>query len=621
MVHVGLGSILATAILACGQETIARPPVASASEGPEPTYRYSAIDNGDFAESNADVVDGTGTRRIPWWRSARGLAARTDRDGRPWIELAPGERLEQPMPAYAPLAGTLVVKGTGTPGLRYAVVGGNGVVASGVMPAGASSFTLRVDAAKSAAGASVAPTPRFQLELSAPPDAPASCSAIESTVELPCPTEGALRAELVRRVDEILTTWIERGTDDVGPRKTAILAKDFDAITGTTLFVMGSGRGPAGAGFSSFYQAVFDALEVEENPRWRAYFDRYVTDFFECQLHPDTGLPRGWNPTADVPDDDGPVEIALALDFLIDLAERGPAPTRARAKAAALRVGEIVLAKGRMPDGTCAASYVPRDGTPNLNVNPLRRLDVPTRLVRLSKLTGDARFAVAAREALLTLEFTNHWAGTWSDVDPGFDDNFGHYGARAATAARVKPDEMLFLSFATEGWKHYEPIWRDALRFGGNVAADQVRCWKVGVDLAHLDESWRPGMGSVLRLAARSHFKGEQYGNGAWGDVTIFDYRPNDTLQVGDLPGVPSNLLMGLATIYADEIGLRTDEVRAMFTAVLRSSVAEYGRPYGFLMSRGERRGANSAFGSQRVLPALVEMLRALSVPRSTPPK
>jgi hypothetical protein len=151
------------------------------------------------------------------------------------------------------------------------------------------------------------------------------------------------------------------------------------------------------------------------------------------------------------------------------------------------------------------------------------------------------------------------------------------------------------------------------LRFGGNVAADQVRCWKIGVDLARLEPDLRPTMGPLLRLAARSHFKGEQYDNGAWGDVTIFDFQPRGGLQVGDFTGAPQNLLTGLATIYVDDLGLRTDEIRAMYTSVLRSTVTHYKRPFGFLVTGKANKGSNTAQGSIRVLSGFVEMLTALS--------
>jgi hypothetical protein len=419
-----------------------------------------------------------------------------------------------------------------------------------------------------------------------------------------------LRAEIVAEIDAIFTTWFTRAIDDVGPRKTGFLTKMFDAITGETLFVART------TGFSSMYQALLDAMQVEDKSEWHALFARMLQDYLELQLHPDTGLPRNWDATADVPDDTTPVEIALPLGFLIDVAERGPNEFRDRARAAATKIGDTVLRKGQIPDGTCAASYVPRDGTPNLDVSQLRRLDVPLQLVRLSRLTGDAKYAKATREPLATLELTNAWPGTWSAIDPGFDDDFGHYGARATEAALASPDEKLLTRFALEGWKHYDPIWREALRYGGNVAADQVRCWKIGVEMSRLAPELCTDMPSLLHMAARSHFKGEQYDNGAWGDVTVFDYKPQTTLQVGDLPGAPQNLLTGLASIYVADLGLRNDEIRGMYTAVLRSSIAQYKKPYGFIAERAERKGANPATGSLRMLTGLVEMLRALSQPK-----
>jgi hypothetical protein len=79
----------------------------------------------------------------------------------------------------------------------------------------------------------------------------------------------------------------------------------------------------------------------------------------------------------------------MPLDFLLDVAERGSTRFRERAKIAAKKIGDTVLAKGLLPTETVPASYVPKDGTPNVSVNQLRRLDVPLQLVRLSKLTGD----------------------------------------------------------------------------------------------------------------------------------------------------------------------------------------------------------------------------------------
>lgn len=580
----------------------------STPPGAEPVFRYSLLDNGDFEEQNTTVVDALGVRRIPWWRSARGdvhlirLGGAPPTEERAWIS--------QPLAFYAPLAASLRLRGDVDSGGMIAIFDHEGRSVSDLSTGLNSGHEIRP-----LSGAAEDLVPRFDLRVIAPKgdgkrEPGEWVRRVEADVDLPCPSEAALRAELAAEIDTIFTTWLERGSDDQGPRKTSFLVKEFDAVTGKPLRVW-----PA-TGFNSFYQALFDASSVEDRPAWKTAFAAFFEEFVALQLHPTTGVPRSWNPTTDTAIDDAPTEIALVFGFLIDVAERGPDTMRERAQAAALKLGETVLANGLLPDGNCAASYLPATGKPNLHVSQLRRLDVPLQLVRLSKLVGQKRFAIAAREPLATLEFTNYWHGTWDAIDPGFDDNFGHYGARAARAAREVPTETTFRRFALEGWKHYESMWHDALRFGGNVAADQTRCWKIGVDLARVDPSLKATMGPLLRLAARSHFKGEQYENGAWGDVTIFDFQPKGGGTTGDLSGSPQNLLTGLAAIYVADIGLRTDEIRAMYTSVFRSTVTQYKRPFGFLLDRNQNTGENTARGSIRVLTGLVEMLSALSRPK-----
>ncbi len=577
----------------------------------QPNESAPIVDPGDHTRSSPDARTSTGIEPIPWWRSAKGRAQLPAGKDESLLCTAADEWLEQPIALYGPLASTLEITGLMEGGGTVVVADGRG--GRFTRPVGGNMANSRfvIEAKDLAAAFGHSPSPRITLRLEHGKDGQAAnWSYVEARSELPCPSETDLRDEVVAEIDAIFTTWFTRAIDDIGPRKTGFLAKLFDAVTGETLVV------PRTTGFSSMYQALLDATQVEDVPAWHAHLARLLQDYLDLQLHPDTGLPRNWDAQADVPDDTTPVEIALPLGFLIDVADHGPKEFRDRARAAALKIGDTVLRKGQMPDGTCAASYVPRDATPNLDVSQLRRLDVPLQLVRLTRLTGDAKYAKAAREPLATLEFTNRWAGTWSAIDPGFDDDFGHYGARATEAALASPDETTFRRFALEGWKHYDPIWRDALRYGGNVAADQVRCWKIGVEIARLDPNLRTDIASLLWMAARSHFKGEQYDNGAWGDVTVFDYKPQTTLQVGDLPGAPQNLLAGLASIYVGELGLRTDQIRGMYTAVLRSSVAQYKKQYGFIAERAERKGANPATGSLRMLTGLVEMLRALSQPK-----
>jgi hypothetical protein len=317
-----------------------------------------------------------------------------------------------------------------------------------------------------------------------------------------------------------------------------------------------------------------------------------------------------WDGERDVPLDVS-VEIALPLGFLIDLAEHGPESLRARARAAALKIGETVLAQGVMPDGSISAKYFPESAKTDPGVLSLRRFDVAAQLARLTALSGDARFLKASGEALAAFEFTQFWAGEWSKIDPAFDDDFGHYAARAVTIASATPSDALFRRFALEGFAHFEPLWRDAMRLGGSVAADQVRCWGLLADLARIDQDASERIRPLLAAAVRSHFKGEQYEDGAWSDVTFFGFDPR-TVSVGDNPGVPQNLLHGLAALYRKDLGLRTDEQRALYTTVLRSSITAYLQPHGFLASRERVSGANRADGTLRMMVGLAKMLQAL---------
>ncbi|HUR28302.1 MAG TPA: hypothetical protein VM509_08945, partial [Planctomycetota bacterium] len=142
--------------------------------------------------------------------------------------------------------------------------------------------------------------------------------------------------------------------------------------------------------------------------------------------------------------------------------------------------------------------------------------------------------------------------------------------------------------------------------------ADQTRCWEFLLRYAELVPSARATIEPLLRAAVRAHFKGEQYDDGAWGDMTFADFSMR-TLNVGDASGCPVNLLKGLATMYRKGSALRTDATRAMFTAVLRSSQEHYQRKYGWLSTREERRGENPAGAELGVLLAAAEMLRNLS--------
>jgi hypothetical protein len=379
----------------------------------------------------------------------------------------------------------------------------------------------------------------------------------------------------------------------------------FDAVTGERTKTQE-------AGYHPLIETLFDAVRHEPDPLWVAALERYIEDFLTLLIHPQTGLPRMWNCEQDVPLDERFLEIHAAFRFLLDIAERGPAAFRARALAAAEKLAESALASGVLPDGNVAPLYRPSDGASSNEARVLRRLDVPLQMTRLAALNGDARLLEAARDAVATLLYMHYWPGSWNRIDPGFDDDFGHYAARAAAMAQSFPEEVLFRRVVDSGWERYRELWPQALRFGGSMAADQVRCWKLLLEYSDLRPQMRPELGELLVEAVHSHLRGQQYGNGAWGDVTYYGYQPVVDLQVGDLPGTPSNLLEGLATIYGSGLGPSEEELRALFTAVLRSSVETYGREFGLLSTMRESDGRNDAGGSLRIGPALTLMLAQL---------
>lgn len=587
-------------IAAAGSHSPAASPVFGAQER---VVSVQLLDNGFFTQTDVQVTDAEGLRPVPWWRTSRGLEQIETRDGRSCLRTAPGEWAEQPLPAYAPLTGGSSIQGEVLGAGRLVLIDGRGQRHEQRFEA-AQWESLRVPLPEGF-------LPRLTLRLEPDAEQTAHWRGLEAQIALPCPNEEALAREIAELIDVTVTPWLERALDDSGPRNTGFVAHVIDARDGSRLMNIPGG-------FHPLWEQLLQAARVHENPRWNAALQRFLEDWLTLGLDSETGLPRAWDPERDQPILDRPVEIALPLSFLIDVARTGasarPDPFSARARAAAIRIGETVLRHGLLPDGSIAASYFPSDARVNTGVVSLRAFDVPAQLARLTELTGDPRYAQAAGEALASFEFAHSWAGTWDKIDPAFDDEYGHFGARAVTIALAVPDDPLYRRFGTEAFAHFAPLWRDALRLGGNVAADQVRCWVLLADQQRQDSANRAAILELLNMALRSHFKGEQYGDGAWGDVTIFRFDPNSNLQVGDYSGAPMNLLHGLSALYALP-EFRTDAVRGMYTAVLRSSQTAYQRPYGFLMERREREGANPAAGTLRMLLGLSKMLRALRTP------
>ncbi len=604
-------SALALALLAasCGEHAASgEPGTPAAGIAPnvpaERVLQVDLLDNGDFDEAADDVVGEQGQKPIPWWRSSAGRAQLVEDDGRAALSTKSGEWAEQPVAAYAPLVDELVIEGELSGAGRVVVVDGPGGRAVFDL-AGSGWRALRIDGAAIAAKLGRAPMPRLLVRLEPLGDATAHWRGLHVRVALPCPDEAALREEIHACLRRIVEPWLARGLDDLGPRKSGFLARVPDAQSGEPTVAMQSA-------FNPFWEQLADAGAILGERAWSAAAERFDADLLELGFDPATGLPRLWDAARDVPLSGSSVEIASTLGYLIDLAQHGRELVRGKARAAALKIGETVLAKGVQPDGSLGAKFFPATGEVDTGVVALRRFDVAAQLARLSALTGDKRFVHAASEALAVFEFTHAWSGAWWGIDPSFDDEFGHYGARAVTIAGAAPEDALFRRFALDGWEHFRPLWRDALRMGGNVAADQVRCWVLLAELAQLDAKAGEEIRPILHAAVRSHVKGEQYGDGSWGDVTIFGFDPNANLQVGDYPGAPQNLLHGLAALYRADLGLRTDEQRALFTAVLRSSMQAYLLPKGFLMGRTPQNGPNPAAGTLRMMLGLTKMLKAL---------
>lgn len=556
------------------------------------------IDNGDFREVRHPLGD-----PLPWWRQ---------RVPEPASEGSLA--FEQPVAAFGPLAPRVVIRGE--------VAGAAGVVA---VSSGDGSQIKRVS---TGLGAFSIPLADDDGQLGGPPRFTVMLEGTEATewrsvavdVPLPAPAPADLEGEVVAHLDRIHTRWIERALDDIGPRKTAYVTFDLDAVTGER-----AAEPYSRVSLHPLYTQMLEVVSLEPaeqaNARRPAAIEReralvaYVEDLLNIGVHPGTGLPRAWDPVTDRGDDGRSLEIAIALRFLIDVAEKGPLALRPRALAAARRIGDTVLRHGVRPDETVAATYRPLDGQPTPVVAPLRQLDVPAELARLTALTGEARYADAARAAILTLEYLHYWPLAWGKIDPGFDDLYGHLGARAITMWRVLPQEAAFRRLAVSGLERYAPALADLVRHGGYVAADQIRCWRNFVDILELEPERAATVGPILWKAARQHFKGQQWGGGTWIDVTMEGWKPVTNLPVGDLGGMPQNLLQGLAVVSRQGSGLSEEQrvvTRAMFTAVMRTSDVAYGEPHGHVVALQRRTGFQSDEGSLRFAAGLVEMLRTL---------
>ncbi len=558
------------------------------------------LDNG----SGLEVVDAPiGDPRallVPWWIASGTPRSEPCTPGA--LELKPGAALTQPFAAFGPLAADVVIRGRVAGQGRVRWIDGRGDELSLAVR----DQTFEISGAQFIERFQRAPQPRFQLEISAPSESGgASFTELRALVPLPLPAEAQLRAELLELCGEVFKNWLERGVDRDGSRKTMFLTSMFDAVTGERLRVDANGIHP-------LYEALLDAAAISDNAVWSAALADFLRDFFELTFHPHSAMPRDWDGELDLPQDAKAIEVARYLSFLLDVCERGPTEFRARALGQAERMAETILARGVLSDDAIAVKYVPADGTPSLAAAPIRKMDVAAQLARLGGKNKDGRLVRAAAAALAELEFTHYWGGSWDRIDPDFDDSYGNWGAKATTMLTAHPGHPVFARFTQHGFEHFAPLWMDALRFGGSVAADQTRCWEFLLRYSDVEPSARATLDRTLHAALRAHVKGEQYSSGAWGDVTFASFSPRASLNVGDFTGFPANLVGGLACAYRRGSATRNEETLALFTAVLRNSKATYGRKYGWIITREEAPGQNYAWGDVRMLMGAVEMLKNL---------
>jgi hypothetical protein len=567
---------------------------------PVPMARFELLANGDFRESIAG--------RPAWWLVEGAILESGDLT--PSLRTPPGAWAQQPMAAFAPTLGSFVLEGwlQGSGRLLLRDGGGGEWVLDLPAPSGESAGQprrFRIDGQELIGHLGRPLQPRLELILSGRGSAEARWSALTCLCDLPSPSAAQLRVEALACLAHALGPWLERGTDRVGPLTTGFFAQGFDVIDGRALQSFPAGLHPL-LGWLLRLEAV------QPEPQWSLALDQGIEALLGLGLDPSSGLPRLWDPVADQPLVDQSIEVAAYLRFLIDAAETGPARWREPCRAAAARLVETILTQGVLPDGQLAAAYLPRDGTPNTDLQPLRRLDVAAQVCRWSAAEGDARGLLVARNAVAALLYTHHWPGTAEAIDPGFDDDFGHYGARAVVMHAAFPEEPIFIELLNSGIDKYLPLWRQAVSGGGSIAADQVRCWGLLRDHARRTDQLRAPLSEALSAAIHGHWQGEQLHGGPWTDVTFYRFGPRLDLQVGDVPGLPANLLQGLALAQDPLLGLPAEPLRARFAAVLRTTDERFRRPFGYLPGLFESQGGNSAQGSLRLLPALITLLEVL---------
>lgn len=450
-----------------------------------------------------------------------------------------------------------------------------------------------------------APRPPIELTLAAT-DRGAEIDRVSVRAPLPLPDRAALRREIIENLDWTIQLVLRTQVDSVGERRSTLEVFDVDVLTGE--------RVSGGLGWvTAFSELLLEAWRYEPREDWEQLLTRHIEDLLELCLDPGTGLPVFYDPMADRRRGDTALEIARAFRFLLDCAEHGPEALRERTRAAAVRIGDGILERGRLASGELLVKYVPSTGEGTTRVPRLRALDLVGPMARLTPLTGDDRYARAANVALDEFEYLHRWAGDWFEIDPGFDDQLGNWGATLATKIESGHASASAERLFRTGVEYYDRRWELSVLHGAQNAADQVRTWRVLARAAALDPSLAPRVDVLLEEAVDAHLVGQFSAQGIWVDNTHFLWRPRGALETGDLPGVPGNLLEGLGICAAAGLGHELDELCGWFTAVMRTSYAHFGREYGCLPAPIEARGANPSGAEIRMGYALTEMLGALS--------
>ncbi len=617
---------------------------ASASYAQQDQLLCNLLDNGDF-ELGGSRLDEMG--RIAWWTPATfGEDGRDlSRAYRSWqrmeqaptiqsgvLVMQPGgpDLLTQPVAAFGPLIKEVQVSGRVRGEGLLVVLDGQGRERTHAVGSSGGdewqTFLWRV-------GSEGELQPRLVFGVGPRGAAAVQFDDLQVEVALPAKTEAQLKGELAELIPDLLWVWHNGSRDVFGSRETTLWVGLVDAETGGLL-----GEPSPRAGLHPMHGQLLDAVHLGlGGEKLRKLCIASALDFMELCIHPRTSLPRRWDPVNDVPADNEALEVGAYLGYLLDLVERGPEEVRELAFEHAVSMGRALQEATVLPDGNVAALVRPSDGWTSTSTVHLRRLDLPAPFARLAGMLGardvepELRTALvkAARDAVLEVEYANYWPGKWDSIDPGFDDSYGHIGARSSTMLKALPNEEMLGRLAFSGYERFAPLWRDALRLGGNIAADQVRCWKVFAELAELQPDRKTGSGALLQvevseligLAVRSHLKGEQSAAGHWLDVTIVGFDPATNLPVGDTEGMPQNLLEGLGAVYRADLGLRTDEQRAFFCAVLASTQKSYAAQFGFVGAApgsgdaGGRGGssAKSAVGTLQILGGLLAMAENLA--------